>query len=134
MIKSLKSELLKLKRKHMLFIGLGMVLVQLLWLTIAMSYNDSAYIENGYKTFLYQLPLINALFFPTIIGVLTSRICDLEHKGYCLKSLFTMQKKTDLFNIKFLILSAYLIIIVLFQVLFVYLLSIIQGLQTHFKF
>ena len=56
MIKSLQSERLKLKRKHMLFIGLGMVLVQLLWLTIAMNYNDSTYIEDGYKTFLYQLP------------------------------------------------------------------------------
>ena len=133
MIKSLKSELLKLKRTHMLFISLGMVLVQLLWLTIAMNYNDSTYIENGYKTFLYQLPLLNALFFPTIIGVLTSRICDLEHKGNCLKSLFTMQKKTDLFNIKFLILSAYIIIIVLFQVIFVYFLSIVQGFLDPFQ-
>ena len=133
MIKSLESELLKLKRKHMLFIGLGMVLVQLLWLTIAMNYNDSTYIENGYKTFLYQLPLINALFFPTIIGVLTSRICDLEHKGNCLKSIFTMQKKTNLFNIKFLILSAYIIIIVLFQVMFVYFLSIAQGFSDPFQ-
>ena len=133
MILSLKSELLKLKRKRILLIAFGMVLVQLLWITTAMNYNDSTYIENGYKAFLYQLPLINALFFPTIIGVLTSRICDLEHKGNCLKSIFTMQKKKDLLNVKFLILSGYIIVIVLFQVMFVYFLSIAQGFSDPFQ-
>lgn len=133
MINSLQAELLKLKRKHILLIGLGMILVELLWLTIAMHFNDSNYTINGYQTFLYQLPLLNALIFPVIIGVLTSRICDLEHKGSCLKFLFTMQKKADLFNIKFFILSEYIIVIVLFQVMFLYFLGFTEGFLDEFQ-
>lgn len=62
--------------------------------------NSLFILENGYMMFLYQLPLINAIFFPLLAMVVASRLCDLEHKGDNLKMLCTLTEKGKLFDAK----------------------------------
>jgi len=62
--------------------------------------NSLFIMENGYMMFLYQLPMVNAIFFPILAMVIASRLCDLEHKGNNLKMLCTMTDKGRLFDAK----------------------------------
>ncbi len=132
MLKALKAETIKLKRKYIFVSVFVMINLELFWLAFAMFFNDSTYVQNGYTTFLYQLPMLNALFFPVAIGVVASRICDMEHKGSTMKLLFTMQKKSNLLVVKFLIVTVYIILLVLYQILFIAVLGQFTGFKDAF--
>ncbi len=133
MITSLKAEVLKLRRKHILLISLGMILVELFWLSFAMFFNDSDFARNGYQTMLYQLPVLNSLFFPVIIGVMVSRFCDMEHKGSNYKSLFVIQRKAHIFSAKYIISIVFLMLFVFIEVLFVALLGKFSSFHDTFS-
>lgn len=56
----------------------------------------------GWMIFLYQLPLINAIFVPLVSIVVASRLADLEHKGSMLKQLAVITDKGRLYDAKFI--------------------------------
>ena len=64
--------------------------------------NHLFFMENGYLMYLYQLPMVNAIFFPLLGMVVASRLCDLEHKGDNLKLLCTLAEKGRIFDAKLL--------------------------------
>lgn len=64
--------------------------------------NRQFILENGYLMLLYQLPMVNTIFFPVLGMVVASRLCDLEHKGDNLKLLCTLEEKGRLFDAKLL--------------------------------
>lgn len=64
--------------------------------------NHLFFMENGYLMYLYQLPMVNAIFFPLLGMVVASRLCDLEHKGDNLKLLCTLAEKGRIFDVKLL--------------------------------
>ncbi len=134
MLKALKAEMLKLKRKYIFLSVFAMINLELFWLSFAMFFNDNAYVQNGYATFLYQLPMLNALFYPVIIGVVASRICDIEHKASAMKLLFTMQKKSNLLVVKFFIIAIYIFALVLYQVAFIVMLGQFAGFKDEFLY
>ena len=64
--------------------------------------NRQFILENGYLMLLYQLPMVNTIFFPVLGMVVASRLCDLEHKGDNLKLLCTLTEEGRLFDAKLL--------------------------------
>lgn len=115
MIKLIKLEFLKLKRKK---IGLSILLLlfgELIWsLWAASSYTDT---YNGWCYLLYQIPTINTLLMPILIAILTSRLSDNEYKGDTFKLLCTMIDAPKLYISKLICASIYLICTAFGQVL-----------------
>lgn len=57
-------------------------------------------IRLGWRMYLYQLPLVNAVFLPLIATVTASRLCGIEHKGGMLKQLCCLTERGRLFDAK----------------------------------
>ncbi len=129
MMRAWQVECLKLRRKHTLLIALVMLLVELFWLSFALFWNGDTFATQGFQTMFYQLPLLNSLFFPVMIGVMVSRICDIEHKGSHFKSLFTMQKKTALLSAKGALCVLFSALLVAVQIGFVVLLGQLAAFE-----
>lgn len=104
MIKLLQCEYKKTRRRYILLSALGLtVLAGGVGL-----YGDYAgpsanfLLQNGYMMFLYELPLVNAIFFPLMSIIVASRLCDIEHKGANFKQICTLTSRGKLFNAKLL--------------------------------
>lgn len=100
MINLLKCEYLKTKGRYLLITSLIITATQLMW-SLYGHYNDFA-IKNGWMMFLYQLPLVNAIFMPILSIIVSSRLCDIEHKGLMLKQLLVITKKGKIYDSKFI--------------------------------
>lgn len=98
MIKLLKCEYLKTRRRYILPVTLGITAMYLALLFYG-EYSDDA-LRQGWWALLYQLPLLNTMFMPILCIVAASRLCDLEHKGATFKQLFTLTSKGSLFTAK----------------------------------
>lgn len=104
MTRFLKCEYMKSRRRLVFVTALALTAMAL---AVAL-YGDyegesgSFILENGYMMFLYQLPLINTIFFPLLCMVTASRLADLEHRGENLKMLCTLMDKGRLFDAKLL--------------------------------
>lgn len=98
MITLLQCEYQKTKKCYILLTALGIAAVQMLW-GLHGKYDDFM-IENGWMAFLYQLPLVNAIFLPILSATVASRLCDIEHKGVMLKQLMVLTKKESFYNAK----------------------------------
>lgn len=90
--------------------------------------NSLFIMENGYMMFLYQLPMVNTIFFPLLAMVVASRLCDLEHKGDNLKMLCTLTDKGRLFDAKL----GYGLGMVLFCVLLYWAVCLLTGMLLGF--
>lgn len=91
---------MKVRRCYLLLTALAITTLGICW---ALYGNYSAdTIRFGWRMFLYQLPLVNAIFLPLLATILASRICGIEHKGYMLKSLCCITKRGALFDAKLL--------------------------------
>ena len=73
--------------------------------------------------FLYQLPLANAIFLPVLSAIVSSRLCDIEHKGAMFKQLFVVREKKALYDAKMI----YGLSITLFCVFVSWISAIIGG-------
>lgn len=108
------TELRKIHRRYigMLFTATWViVLVWMLWAT-----NDSDFLYNQeYEYLLLSLPLINAVFLPTILAAAASRLCDIELKGNTLKMLCTMEPRRSIFHTKLLVGTIYIFLFSLAQ-------------------
>ena len=102
MIRLLRCEYLKSRRRFVPVTALAVTAIAFVWATYGDYDSESGrfMIENGWMNFLYQLPLLNAIFFPIISIVVASRLADVEHKGGCLKQLCAIEQKGKLFDAK----------------------------------
>ena len=117
------TELRKIRRRHigMLFTATWViVLIWMLWAT-----NDSDFLYNQeYEYLLLSLPLINAVFLPTILAAAASRLCDIELKGNTLKMLCTMEPRKSIFHTKLLVGTIYIFLFSLAQTALIPLLGV----------
>lgn len=98
MIRLLKCEYQKTRGRYVFLTALALTAVALSWALYG-KYDDFA-IRNGWMMFLYQLPLINAIFMPILSIVVASRLCDIEHKGAMLKQLLVITQKGKVYDAK----------------------------------
>jgi hypothetical protein len=115
-MKALLVEFQKTRKRKIWVIIVALIAVELLWLLWAFRKMDGTELAQGWKRFMYQLPLLNALIMPVVAAVTASRICDIEHKGNTLKLLCTFQPAGKLFDAKFIYGALFMIAAILLQV------------------
>ncbi|MDO5572740.1 MAG: ABC transporter permease [bacterium] len=100
MMELLRCEFKKTRRRYITLTTLGITGVELAWVLYG-DYNPDM-LRTGWMMFLYQMPLYNALFIPILAMVISSRLCDLEHKGVMFKQLCSIMPKGKLYDAKLL--------------------------------
>ncbi len=101
MIKLLQCEYRKTRGRYLLVTALAITAVQLC-LILCGKYDDPFILQNGWMMFLYQLPMTNAIFLPILSTIISSRLCDIEHKGVMFKQLSVAIEKKELYHAKLL--------------------------------
>ncbi len=100
MIKLLKCEFMKTRRKYIFLTAIIITAAGLIW---GLHGEYSGFFQkNGWMVFLYQLPLINAIFMPIMSIIISSRLADIEHKGIMFKQLAAISEKGRIFDAKFI--------------------------------
>lgn len=105
----IKTELKKLKHRHIGLLYAAGFLVTILWMLWAMNDMDKVVTHQGYYYLLISFPLMNAIFLPVILAAAESRLCDIEWKGDTLKLLCTLQSRFSLYHTKLLFGFLYLL-------------------------
>lgn len=98
MMKLLKCEYLKTRKRYVWITAFLITAFELIW-ALQGNYNDFI-LDNGWDMFLYELPVVNALFLPLLAMVIASRLADIEHKGATLKQLCAITPKGKLYDAK----------------------------------
>ncbi|MGI5825179.1 MAG: ABC transporter permease, partial [Bacillota bacterium] len=98
MIKLLKCEFMKARRRYVFLTALVITVLGLCW-GLYGNYTE-VIIKHGWRMFLYQLPLVNAIFLPLLAMVVSSRLCGMEHKGLMLKQLECIISPGKLYDAK----------------------------------
>ncbi len=117
---------MKTRRRYIFITALVITAAELIW-ALHGDYNGFM-LENGWMAFLYQLPLINAIFMPLLSVIISSRLCDVEHKGAMLKSLAVITEKGKIYDAKLI----YGLSIVLFCNILSWAVTIIGGYAIGF--
>ncbi len=126
MIRLLQCEWKKTRRRWIFATALVLIAAQLCWALYG-NYNDFT-LQNGWMMFLYQLPLINAIFLPLLSVIIASRLCDIEHKGVMLKQLSVICDKGKIYDAKLL----YGLLIVLIGTVLTWIVTIVFGICIGF--
>lgn len=108
------TELKKIRRRHIGMLFTATLLIDFIWMLWSMDGSDFI-VNQEYNDMLLSLPLINAVFLPTILAAAASRLCDIELKGNAFKMLCTMEPRQSIFHTKLLIGSMYLLLFSLAQ-------------------
>lgn len=124
------AEYLKTRRRYVLVCSFCIIALQIAWM-LAGDYDEEA-LRDGWMMFLYQLPLINAIFVPLFCAVVASRLCDIEHKGLMLKQLCVCAPKGALYDAKLLYGAAHVVLALCVQFAAVYVFGIISGFAGEF--
>ena len=109
MIRELKVEIRKTRRRFLWALPLGVVLIEFLILVTNKYAYKPEVLEDGYFYLLFGIPLYNTIFLPLTLAVMASRICDAENKGNTYKLLCTMQEKRHIFDVKLLLGGLYVV-------------------------
>ena len=99
MIRLLWCEYRKTRGRYMFLTALVITAAQLCWILYG-NYSDEFILKNGWMMFLYQLPLANAIFLPVLSMVVSSRLCDIEHKGAMFKQLAVIAERGKIYDAK----------------------------------
>lgn len=100
-MKDLKVEYRKHKRMGVWLLTPAFLAVLSLWVSIVYRTPTEQRLAQGYSNLFYQMPLLNCVVMPVMIAVLASRLCDMEVKGSTFRLLFTLQKKSSFYDLKF---------------------------------
>ena len=102
MINLIKCEYFKTRRRYIFLTAIAITVMGIVWATYGDYDGESGafMIENGWMNFLYQLPLLNSVFFPLLSVVTASRLADIEHKGAAFKQLFAAEDRGRLYDSK----------------------------------
>ncbi|MDD2979906.1 MAG: ABC transporter permease [Hespellia sp.] len=95
-----RVERKKLKYRKTGLLIMAALFLELIWTVY--SFSDASRIWQGteYYAMIYMIPILNVIFFPLTLGILASRLCDMEHKGNNLKLLCTLEKRHEIYNTK----------------------------------
>lgn len=117
MLKTINLEIFKMKRRKFLLPVLLITLVGLLWFSvIALKELNITDAQNGLNMFVSNLLTVNSMIYPILIGIVCSRLVDIEHKGNTFQLLNTSkQSMFNLFISKICIATVILFIIDLIQ-------------------
>lgn len=126
MIELLKCEFRKTRRRYIFLTALVVTAALLAW-TLRGNYGEDV-LRMGWMAYLYQMPLANAIFMPILAIIVSSRLCDIEHKGVMLKQLAVIKDRGKLYDAKFI----YGIAIVMFCVLLSWGATILFGYLKGF--
>ncbi len=102
MIRQLRAEQIKARRRRVWAVTAALGLLLCLWGAFNYRHADVSDLAQGYSGLFYQLPLFNTILLPLGLAVIASRLCDWEIKGNTLKLLCTLQKKERLYDCKLL--------------------------------
>ncbi len=100
MIKLLKCEFMKTRRRYVFVTALIVTAAMLAW--IYPRHQSADLLRLGWMANLYELPLINSIFMPLLSIIVSSRLCDIEHKGTMLKQLAVTEKRGRIYDAKLL--------------------------------
>lgn len=98
MIKLLKCEYMKTRRRYVFVTALVITAVMLVW--IYPRHHSADLLRLGWMANLYELPLINSIFMPLLSIIVSSRLCDIEHKGVMLKQLAATTERGKIYDTK----------------------------------
>lgn len=126
MITLLKCELKKTRHRYIFLTAIIITIVEMCWAFYG-EYTEES-LKFGWMMFLYQFPLINAIFLPLLSIVVSSRISDIEHKGEMFKQLCCITPKGKLYDAKFI----YGLSIVLLCVIISWMVTIVFGTVKGF--
>ena len=98
MIRLLLCEYKKTRGRYIFLTALTITAVQIAWALYG-KYTEEV-IRLGWMLFLYQLPMVNAIFMPLLSIIVSSRLCDIEHKGAMIKQLSVIEEKGKLYDAK----------------------------------
>ena len=104
------TELKKIHRRHIGMLFTATWIIDFIWMYWAMGrgLTGSRFLAGQeYYYLLLTLPIINAIFLPTILASAASRLCDIELKGNALKMLCTMEPRQSIFHTKLLVGTIY---------------------------
>lgn len=99
MIRLIKCEFMKARR---CYVFLTALVITAICIAAGLKGDYSKVLHLGWRMWLYQLPLMNAIFLPLTATVIASRICGIEHKGVMLKQLCCTVKRGKLYDAKLL--------------------------------
>ena len=125
MIRELKVEIRKTRRRFLWALPLGVVLIEFLILVTNKYAYKPEVLGDGYFYLLFGIPLYNTIFLPLTLAVMASRICDAENKGNTYKLLCTMQEKRHIFDVKLLLGGLYVLFLTALEAL------LLLGLGQH---
>ena len=100
LIKDYSIEINKQKRRKNLLLFIGVVLAEMFF--VFGNYSKQRGLEDGWMLMFYNMPIMNSLFLPVVVGGFASRLMDLEHKGDMLKCLYTFTTPARLFFTKYI--------------------------------
>lgn len=121
----------KIKGRKIGLIVAIVLVIQFVWLlTCFRPPVTESDLADGYYMILIDLPVLNTIFFPLLIAMIASRICEIEHKGNNLKLLYTMMDRRKLFDSKFLIGLRYILLIALIQFILIFAVAKIVGVTA----
>ncbi|MFR3663725.1 ABC transporter permease [Flintibacter sp.] len=113
-MKLLKLEFFKCRRRKILLVCAAVLAAELLWFGMYLTRQDAEDLIQGWMLLFYNLALIDAIILPISVATISSRNCELEHKGASLKLLETMVTPGRLYGAKLawgaLVLAALLIV------------------------
>ena len=129
------TELKKIHRRHIGMLFTATWIIDFIWMYWAMGrgLTGSRFLTGQeYYYLLLTLPIINAIFLPTILASAASRLCDIELKGNALKMLCTMEPRHSIFHTKLLVGTLYVLLFSLAQTAMIPLLcTILPTKQTE---
>ena len=130
MMRSLRAEWQKAKRRHDLLACLLLPLAVLLWAWYAAP-DGSDSMASGYHALLYSVPIMNTVLLPIGMAMLASRLWDVEVKGNFPKLLYTLQSRQSLFAAKSLLGAGEIFLIVLLNCWVSFALASAAAIRTH---
>ncbi|WP_315076651.1 ABC transporter permease [uncultured Clostridium sp.] len=109
-----------------------MIGVQFMWALWAMRHMDVHKLSQGWMYSIYSFSQLNCIMMPIVIGVIASRLSDIEHKGNTIKLLKTIISDNKIFMAKFLCGEFYMIIIAILQVGIIIFFAKLKGFSGNF--
>lgn len=128
MMRCLRAECQKARRRHDLAACLLLPLAVLLWSWYSAPGGTKS-AADGYHALLYTLPIMNTVLLPVGMAMLASRLWDVEIKGNFPKLLYTLQSRQSLFLAKSLFGTTEVLLIVTLELAGVFCLGLRNGYQ-----
>lgn len=100
MIRQVKMEFFKMKRRGIGLVLLGVAFCQFMWGQWIMRGMKPDELAQGWMSLMYTMAQLNCIMMPITMALLASRVSDIEHKGNTFKLLGTMQDRKSLFYAK----------------------------------